>query len=285
MKRIDTLVSDIRDLLEHPTLKRPDRDLTLDAVNGMASAILKPFKERSNGYSLRMSSIGKGIRKHWFESRFGTETPDAESKMRFVMGDIMEEYLFYLAKLTGHAVTHQQHVVNIEGVEGHIDSIIDGHALVDGKTASDNNYKKFVNGLTPEKDEYGYIYQLAGYYQGLTNEGFNLDTVGWLAINKSNSNFGFYKFDIAKLPSAKDRIITIKKALDKDKAPEAICEGAEPKEADNGNKEMSFKCRYCPFKDKCWTDYKVYRYANGDKFFTEVTKPLRVQEVTNEYRT
>lgn len=284
MKDINTLVTDIRDLLEHPTTIRPDRDLVLGMVNGLAKAAVKPLEKRTRSYSLRMSNIGKGIRKHWYESQFGVESADAESQLRFVVGDFMEEYLFFLAKLSGHTVTHQQETVVLEGVEGHIDAVFDGYNLIDGKTCSDNNYKKFTKGLEPWNDEYGYIYQMAGYYQGLLAKGLDIRTTSWFAINKSNSNFGLFNYSIDKLPDARSRIISIKKALDKNKAPKDICEGAAPKEAESGNKEMSFLCRFCPFKDKCWPDYKVYRYSNTDKMYTEVVKQPRVEEVTHEYR-
>ncbi len=284
MKDINTLAQDIRDMLEHPTLIRPDRDLVIGMANGLVKSAVKPLEKRTRAYSLRMSNIGKGIRKHWYESQFGIEAPNAESQLRFVVGDMMEEYLFFLAKLSGHSVTHQQEKVVLEGVEGHIDAVFDGHNLVDCKTSSDNNYKKFTKGLEPKNDEYGYIYQMAGYYQGLLKAGLDIRTTSWFAINKSNSNFGLFSYPVDKLPDAGARIISIKSALEKAKAPKEICEGAAPKEAENGNKEMSFLCRYCPFKDKCWPDYKVYRYSNMDKMYTEVVKPPRVEEVTNEYR-
>lgn len=283
-KTVDTLVPDIKNLLENPPLHRPDRDLVLTMINGMARAVLKPLEKRANNYSLRLSNIGRGVRKHWYESRFGTEQPDAESKMRFLVGDLMEEPLFFLAQVAGHKVEYRQKPVTLEGVQGHIDSIVDGHALVDGKTASDYGYKKFVAGLTMENDQYGYIYQNAAYFQGLREEGFELDRVGWLTINKSNSKFDYFNYPVAKLPDAKTRIITIKEALEKEKSPKALCEGAEPKVLDNGNKEMSMLCVFCAFKFKCWPEAKAYQYSNGPQFFTEVVKPPRVEEITNKIK-
>jgi len=83
------------------------------------------------------------------------------------------------AAISGHKVTDQQKEVEVEGVIGHQDSMIDG-ILVDCKSASTASFQKFKNNNLLEDDPFGYIAQISAYA-----EANGVDEAAFLAIDKS----------------------------------------------------------------------------------------------------
>jgi hypothetical protein len=75
---------------------------------------------------------------------------------KFLYGDTLEVLLLFLAKESGHEVTHEQYEVEADGVKGHTDAVIDG-VPVDCKSASPSAYAKFENGQFVFDDPFGYI--------------------------------------------------------------------------------------------------------------------------------
>src|SRR5690606_34203469 len=91
---------------------------------------------------------------------------DGQTLLKFMVGNTWEEVLLFLAKEAGHEVSNEQTTVSINGVSGSIDSIIDG-CLVDVKSASPFAFDKYMAGLTPENDSFGYIDQINFYLYAL----------------------------------------------------------------------------------------------------------------------
>ena len=69
--------------------------------------------------------------------------------------------------------------MEIEGVKGHQDSLIDG-VLVDCKSASGRSFEKFKNHNLIHDDPFGYVDQVSAYAQAN-----GLDEAAFLAIDKS----------------------------------------------------------------------------------------------------
>ena len=74
-------------------------------------------------FTLRMSNIGKGARQLWYESRFEpNEKFEGPTLIKFIMGDIAESLVLFLAEVSGHSVTAKQLEVSVNGIKGHIDA-------------------------------------------------------------------------------------------------------------------------------------------------------------------
>ena len=75
---------------------------------------------------------------------------------------MIEELVLSLAKASGHKVEGEQSKLNVHGVKGHRDAVIDG-MTVDVKSCSSYAYKKFKEGKLKDDDPFGYISQLSSY--------------------------------------------------------------------------------------------------------------------------
>ena len=145
MKQIDTLVEDIYKLfsLDPIDMDEKEVDKHIDTFGEMLKLHIKKFlyeEPRKKG-ELRLSIIGKPDRQLWYNVRSKEEIDLAPStRIKFLYGYILEELLLLCASIAGHRVEDQQKEVEIEGVKGHQDSLIDG-VLVDCKSASGRSFE------------------------------------------------------------------------------------------------------------------------------------------------
>ena len=129
-----------------------------------------------------MSSIGAGDRKLWYLHNLPPESQEILSgptHIKFLYGHLLEELLLLLVKEAGHTVEGEQDTLEIEGVQGHRDSVIDG-VTVDVKTASKWGFKKFQEATLFTDDPFGYIAQISAYMEAGKTDG------AFLAINKES---------------------------------------------------------------------------------------------------
>ena len=121
----------------------------------------------NDGYKpgLRLRGLGTPCeRKLWYGVNCPTEAEHLQPHVvnKFIYGDLIESYTLGLVMAAGHSVTGLQTQVDILGVGGHRDCIIDG-MLFDVKSASTNSMSKFRgNGLRSD-DPFGYLSQLSSY--------------------------------------------------------------------------------------------------------------------------
>ena len=75
--------------------------------------------------TLGLSSVGKPLRKLWYDFHSDIELvkPTPSMRLKFLFGDIIEDLLLWLVKVSGHTVTDRQREVNCCGVTGHIDCL------------------------------------------------------------------------------------------------------------------------------------------------------------------
>ena len=287
MKSIHTLVEDIYNVVRPGSSFPMEREILQETLRGVSHTLCDTTAaETQRAYSIRPSGIGKGLRWHYFMNKFPTmaEEFDGRMKLLFQAGHVHEAILLAYIKLSGHKVTHEQGKVTLAGISGSCDCVIDDY-LIDIKTTSDYSYSKFADGkISLDNDPFGYIAQLSAYKQGLVDAGVKIKGQGWLAYNKNNSKMHLHLIPDSQLINATEKIEAIRDVHQSDVMPEELCPGATPKAEPNGNLEMSFMCAFCPFKEKCWPDYRVFKYSNKDKFYLKVEKEPRVQEITHEYR-
>ena len=283
-KTLDTLVEDIYNKIgvladgEHINLD-PE---TIDQFGESMKEILYKWShpEPRGDATLRMSNIGRKSRQLWYDMK--TEgTPERMPPslfIKFLYGHLLEEIVIFLIKLSGHTVTDEQKEIQVSGIKGHMDCVIDGE-VVDIKTASGYAFKKFRDGTLAENDMFGYMAQLAGYEeaQGTSNGGF-------LALNKESGELALYRPDNFDKPNIKNKITNIKKAV-KLATPPDRCYSPIP-DGKSGNMQLPKECVYCRHKFECHKDanegkgLRVFKYSNGNRYLTQTPKAPNVIEVT-----
>ena len=283
-KTIDTLIEDIYTSLE-PLTNGEAIDVSDDLIEEFGEAIKQAFigwarpTPRDSNFNLRMSNIGKPLRRLWYDSRAEGKDGDLSPSLmiKFLYGHLLEELVLLLVKISGHEVTSQQKEIAVDSIAGHMDCKIDGE-VVDVKTASSFAFSKFKYGTLAENDPFGYLSQLAGYEAA---EGTN--SGGFLVINKESGELCLFIPEDLDKPNIKDRINVVKDVIATDSPPERCY----PVEADGakGNEKISKNCSYCSYKYDCYADanggrgLRTFKYAKGLVHLTKVVVPPNVEEV------
>jgi hypothetical protein len=232
--------------------------------------------------ALRFSSMGKKDRQLWYQQNLPHEGEHMSPKVlfKFLYGDMIEQLLLFFAKEAGHTVEREQEEIEVEGVKGHIDAIIDG-VVVDVKSASPYSFKKFADGGLYENDPFGYITQISGYSETLTPGA----GAAFLVADKVHGDIALMRVpaQITQQFKPAERIAHLKEVLASDEVPERCYTPVA--DGKSGNLKLGVNCSYCPFKYKCWEDannghgLRKFLYYNGPVFLTHVANEPRVQEL------
>lgn len=282
-KNIETLVEDIYHLFndEHHHEPKPENLLALG--QGIIDIVKIRLASRDEAReALRFSSIGKPDRQLWYQHNLPDEGEklNAKTLFKFLYGDMIEQMLLFLAKEAGHSVEREQEELEVDGVKGHIDAIIDG-VVVDVKSASPFSFKKFKDGSLFENDPFGYIGQISGYSETLTpGKG-----AAFLVADKVHGDIGLMHIpgQVTSQYEPAKRIEHLKEVLAKPEEPPR-CYAPVP-EGKSGNMKLGVNCSYCAFKNKCWSDanngagLRKFLYYNGPVFLTHVEKEPKVDEM------
>lgn len=274
------LVKDIYGVLEDPNGVSPEAMSAFGTR--LTEMLIKRLGPRSDPPRLRMSNLGTNCdRKLWYM----INTPElaepltGKERLKFLYGDILEELIISLAELAGYKVTGRQDSLNLHGIEGHRDAVIEGR-IFDVKTTSPFSFKKFAGGglhlgeLTD--DPFGYRDQLQSYLEASQDDSLvtDKDNASFLVIDKVSG--GLYvdthernRRDFASLIKAK----------------QAMLNGGLPDrgfrdlpEGKSGNRKLGVECSYCSFKEKCWPNLRTFLYSNKPVFMTHIVKEPRVPE-------
>lgn len=274
MASINTLAEDIYSLLEKGT----EEDISAKAKEfgeRLSALIIDRLKPKEEKRTLRMSNVGKPDRMLWYEvnSKIQKEQFNGPTYLKFLYGDLIEEIVLFLAEVAGHSVSDRQRQVNVDGIVGHIDAIIDG-VLIDVKSTSPHAFKKFKDGTLRNDDPFAYLPQLSGYLDGTgINDG------AYVAVDKQNGNITVMTLEDTDRVNVRERIKHIKEVV-ADKDPPVRCFSPEPM-GKSGNLKLPSGCSYCPFKLECWKDVglRKFIYSTGPVWFTHVEEEPKVIEV------
>lgn len=284
MKQIDTLVEDIYSVLDNGAdiwEELSSADLTEfsdNIIHAVATTLNKDKKVNHN--ILRMSNLGKPIRQLWYQLKeYEGEALPPEAKLKFLIGHIVEEVILLLVKLTDHELKGQQDTLELNGVIGHRDAVIDGYT-VDIKSTSPYGFIKFENGTLAFDDPFGYIPQLASYTTA--DKTVKQDAAYNLAVHKVLGKLALYRSDADEWPDIPEKIKNIRSALEEDIPPEH-CFQPVP-DGKSGNMKLGVTCSYCPFKKECWKEsnggkgLRTFIYSTGPRFLTNVEREPNVPE-------
>jgi len=260
-KTIDTLVADIYNLV-NTGKKKPDQEALFALGSTVMDAVRRQLWMATSDMPgrLRMSNIGKPCsRSLWYDVNGDdkVESLSPETRLKFMIGDIVEALVIYLAKEAGHSVTEQQAEIEMEGIKGHIDCVIDDE-LVDIKSASSFAMKKFKNGTLPDDDPFGYISQISGYGNAL---GKKRGT--FLAFDKSSGELATYTH--SQLENTEIKIKEVKAAVALPEPPDRCFETI--KDRQTGRQKLGVNCSYCSHKHTCWAGELDLKFRSGRPVF------------------
>ena len=265
-KTIDTLVEDIYGLFTTSRVNIPDSE-TASLGTRLGDVIKRRLQEVRGDPYLRLSNLGTRCnRQLWYKLNKPdlSEPMGGPAQLKFLIGDLWETIIIFLARIAGHDVRDEQREVDLFGVRGHIDGTIDG-VTVDVKSASTQSFKKFTDHLGTENDDFGYLTQLGAYQAttGTTEAAFLAadKTLGKLHLDKHTQ---LQNIDYEKLVQEKLKVINAKELPERGYT--------DVPEGKSGNRKLGTQCKYCSFKHACWPELRTYIYSSGPVFLTHVEK-------------
>lgn len=282
-KTIDTLVEDIYALIDGDPYVVTDGLLERFGLDMQELMRTRLASQEGGSRTLRMSNLGKPDRQLYYEVNGPHEVKEPLKPnvlIKFLFGDLWETVLLYLAKEAGHTVEMEQAEVELNGIVGHIDAIIDG-VVVDVKSASSYAFKKFKDGSLPENDPFGYMEQLAGYCTALGGR-----DGAFLAVDKQTGSLTLLRvpFEDLQMYLIEDRAEYLKEVVAGDTIPDRCYSPVE--DGKSGNEVLGVNCSYCPFKFHCWSNanggigLRTFLYSTGPKHFVSVKREPKTLEVT-----
>ena len=280
-KSLDTLVNDIYWVVEGRG--GWDKVATEFLSSSIASVAEARFSEiqKPRDY-LSLSGIGSPCaRKLWYKvnQTEDHEPHDAETLGTFFYGDLLEALILALAKAAGHTVEGMQDRVNVFGISGQRDAIIDG-VTVDVKSASKYGFEKFYNHSLREDDPFGYISQLSSYvYAGKDDPLVKNKTEGaFLVVKKDRFKLCLDRYDFTEELANKQKEIEDVKALVAGSIPEDRLP-VVPQSKSSPNTQLSTTCGYCEFRKVCWPEARTFLYSTGPAYLVDVVNEPRVTEL------
>ena len=281
MKTTDTLIADMQEVI----LGKGGWSGVVGSTLGHNIAEManqrfsKPQEPR--GY-LSLSSIGTPCkRKLWYKVNTPAEGSPLEPSalFKFFYGDMIEELALALAIAAGHEVTGQQDRLNVHGIKGHRDAVIDG-MTVDVKSCSPYAFKKFMEGNLREDDPFGYISQLSSYvYAGQDDDKVTNKTHGaFLAIDKQNGHMCLDVYDFTEELNTKEQEMLEAKELVAGELPDER-QKKVPQSKSSPNSKLPMMCSYCEFKKQCWPEARKFIYSTGPVYLVDVRSEPKVPEV------
>ena len=272
MPEIKTLVQDIYNRISTPEpFKKEDVSAFCEHLTTRLSERLA---EERKGVKLWLSNLGsKCDRKLWYSVNEpeGAEPLPPAARLKFLIGDIWEETLLFLARAAGHKVEGEQERILIGDVSGRRDAIIDGR-VVDVKSASTYSFRKFEEHSLDTDDPFGYIVQGETYTVAgeddprITDKG----KFSFLAGDKTLGHLTLDTYKVKKSRAEYEQLVLEKrKMLAGPLPPRGFSDEEQNK---SGNRVLGVACSYCEHKKKCWPDVRTALYSGGPEFFTKVVK-------------
>jgi len=280
MPNIKNLIKDMEETIQG--LKGWDHIVGLRMGDSIAKAALNRFgkPQKPRGY-LSFSSIGSPCkRKLWYKINdpSSAKLVSPSDLLKFFYGDMIEELILSIVKVSGHDLGGQQDRMFINGLAGHRDAVIDG-MTVDVKSASPYSFKKFAEGSLRENDPFGYISQLSSYVYAAKDDPLVTDKTrgAFLVVDKVNGSLCLDIYDFSEELEHKEKEVDKVKSMVKGSIPDRGFEPV-PQSKTSPNTKLHPSCGFCDFNKKCWPEARRFVYGNGDVLLIDVVKTPNVPE-------
>jgi len=191
-------------------------------------------------------------------------------RIKFGYGHILEALAIALAKASGHDVKGEQDELELDGVKGHRDCVIDG-CIVDVKSSTSFGMQKLKDGTLWQDDKFGYLDQLDGYLVASADDPLVTvkDKAYILGIDKQLGHMHLYEHYMRE-QQIKDRISDYKRIVSFSEPPPCSC-GTIPDGA-SGNIKLDVKASYSNYKFCCFPHLRTFLYASGPVYMTKVVR-------------
>lgn len=272
-KSIYTLVPDIQHLLD-----RQDGWFTTDLANEFALSLAKRVQKQSSRVAraqknLWMSQLGPRCpRALWYAYHHPElgEPLSPEAKLKYLYGDIIEGLVIALAKAAGHSVEGEQDVLDLHGVIGRRDAVIDG-CVLDVKSANSRSFRKFQDGTLNKEDRFGYLDTLDGYCVASMDDPLVItkDKGYLLAVDKELGKMVLYEHHIRER-HIRRRVEKARHCIEQDTPPPCEC-GTEPHQG-SGHIKLDDTAKYNNFKFECFPKLRTFLYSGGPVYLTYVNE-------------
>ena len=254
-----------------------------DLSTSISLRLREHYNRDPNKPRLRLSQMGARCPKALWYSIHHPEMAEVLppwATLKYSYGHILEAQTIALAKAAGHEVTGEQDEVEVDGILGHRDCVIDG-CIVDVKSSSSRGFDKFKNGTIAQDDDFGYLDQLDGYLVGSLNDPLVRvkDRAYLLAIDKQLGHMVIYEHKIREA-SIRARIQEAKAIVELHGPPPCQCETIP--DGASGNIRLGVKASYSPFKHQCFPNLRTFLYANGPRYLTQVVRKPDVMEIDKD---
>lgn len=279
MPNIHSLIPDIYKLVgTKDGALRPD--VLREFSDEVAVRLTDQFAERQGALTLRLSKMGPCCPKALWHS---VHTPELAEPfppwaiIKFSYGHILEALVIALAKAAGHEVTGEQDELDVLGVKGHRDCVIDG-AIVDVKSSAGFYFQKFKDKSIGTNDTFGYLDQLDGYLVGSLDDDLVRvkDRAYLLAIDKHLGHLVLYEHRL-RHEHIVERVRSYKDVVALDHPPACTCTVVP--DGKSGNIRLDTKASYSAFKHVCFPNLRTFIYASGPVYLTKVVRTPDVPEI------
>lgn len=274
-KEIKTLIRDMQHVLDtgEGYTEEIARWVGADIAQSLIRQLADERQQRKG--TLRVSNLGTPCeRKLWYTvNRSGNSEPlPSSARNKFIFGDLTESHILGLAKASGHNVGGLQGKVDVFGIRGSRDCVIDG-MLIDVKSCSSYAYNKFKSGTLRDDDPFGYISQLSSYLHGSQSDPLVTykTKAGFLAVDKQMGHFCLDIYDLTEELEKKEQEVLRKKHIVNEVEPPPRAYEPVPHNK-SGNEKLPLPCSYCDFKATCWPEARKFLYSNGPVYLTKVVK-------------
>jgi hypothetical protein len=269
-KNISTLITDVYDYIQKHGV--PD------------APIIVPAREKPNTPRLRLSALGPRCPCALWHSIHHpelAETLPPWATFKYAYGHVIEALAIQLAKAAGHIVEGEQDELEVDGIKGHRDCVIDG-CIVDVKSTTTLGFQKFKDGSIKENDPFGYLDQIDGYLVGsLQDPLVTVKDKGYLwAIDKQLGHMCLHEHHLRE-DNIRRRIVDYKSVVNQRIAPKCNC-GTIP-DGKSGNIRLDTKASYSAQKHSCFPHLRTFLYASGPVYLTKVVRVPEVPEVFTKH--
>jgi hypothetical protein len=249
--------------------------------NGIPDVDIHIPKDTQSAPTLRLSQMGPRCPRALWYSIHHPELSDPlppPVKIKYAYGHAIEALAISLAKSSGHEVVGEQDVLEVDGIKGHRDCVIDG-CVVDVKSTTTLGFQKFKDGSIKENDPFGYLDQIDGYLVGsLQDPLVTVKDRGYLwAIDKQLGHMVLYEHTCREA-SIRERIKRSKEIVSLNQPPP--CECGTVADGKSGNIKLDVKASYSPYKFCCKPHLRTFLYASGPVYLTHVARLPDVPEIT-----
>jgi hypothetical protein len=277
LKHINTLIKDVYNVAEKDSWFPPAD--TERYCTELGHRLLERLTSEERPVGLRLSQMGDICPRSLWASVHSPSVRErfpAHAKIKFHFGDVVEAMAIALAKAAGHTVTGEQDELELLGVKGHRDCVIDG-CIVDVKSINSMGFQK-VKSKQVSEDIFlrSYLDQLDGYLLASADDPVvtEKDTAYLWCIDKAMGHMCLYEHRLRE-NHIRERITSYKEIVARSQPPACTCgvvaEGA------SGNLKLDLKASYNPWKYFCYPNVRTFIYAGGKP--THLVKVVRKPDV------